>query len=230
MAKEYGIAFPLLEDEDLALAKKYTGVSESGYPMPSMYILRADGTVYLRRIATAKDDRVNAEELLEHLDAMLETAPSARVKARGYERPIQLTADLGLGVQRHDAESSFAGDLALRALVALGEYAALGLEGGSLGLPEREVRGALLVQGQISLWADVAYVYGQLPIGAAKNISGETSDIGLFTGLRLGMAFDASPSILMRAEVAFESADLGQDGEAARASRALLRLGAGWRF
>lgn len=236
MAATYGIDFPLVEDEDLKLAAKYAGLSESGYPMPSMYILRADGSVYLRRVATSKDDRLSANELVDHLDAMLETEVSSRVAVRGYNRPFQVSPEVGLGVEVANGETDFATDVSLRVIRSVGRFASLGAEAGILALPAREARGAVLLQAQIPIWADVGSLYAQAPLGLARRFGNDDAGgAGLYSGLRLGTTFDASPTMLLRMELAFEgtlveSTSPGGVSERFIASRVLFRLGGGWRF
>lgn len=236
MAAKYGIEFPLLEDKDLKLAAKYAGLSDSGYPMPSMYILRADGSVYLRRVATSKDDRLRASELIDHLDAMLQTDASSRVPVRGYNRPLQVSPEVALGAEVTDGETRFATDLSLRVIRSFGRFVSLGAEVGTLALPAREARGALLMQAQVPIWADVGSLYVQVPMGLAHRFDDDAiGGAGLYSGLRLGTTFDGSPTMLLRMEIAFEGTSLDStsaDGVSERiiASRVLLRLGGGWRF
>lgn len=230
MAESYGIEFALLEDKDLELAKQWAGVSSDGFPLPSTFILRADGSVYLRKVGDAKDDRIYAPELLEHLDAMLGVGSKPMPEARGFSRPTRISATLGLGAHALDGDWGFAADLSVRALHALGSYLALGVEAGGLGLPEREVRAALLAQAQLPLYSGVGELYMQVPLGWAKRFSDdEFDDSGVYAGLRFGMSFDVNPNVQLHAELAAEGTATSGP-RAALASRGLLRTGAAWRF
>ena len=229
MAKTYGIDFPLIEDKDLALAKQWAGISTDGYAVPSMYILRADGSVYLQRHGDAKDDRIYANELLGHLDAMLGLDSSSMQKARGFSHPTRISASLGLGVHTVD-DTRFATDLSIRALRTFGGHFAIGAEAGGLVLPEREARGALLVQGQLPILADVGELYLQIPVGWAKRFSDdEFGDAGFYSAVRFGLSFDASPTFQLHTELALEGTALSGASETI-ATRGLWRTGAAWRF
>ncbi len=229
MAETYGIDFPLLEDKDLVLAKQWAGISTDGYAVPSMYILRADGSVYLRRQGDAKDDRIYAKELLGHLDAMLGLDSKSMQKARGFSHPTRISASLGLGVHTVD-DTSFATDLSIRALRTLARYLAIGAEAGALILPEREARGALLVQGQMPIFADVGELYLQIPVGWAKRFSDdEFGDAGFYSGVRFGLSFDGSPTFQLHTEIAFEGTALSGASDTI-ATRGLWRTGVAWRF
>ncbi len=234
MAKRYGIEFPLLEDKDLKLAKQYAGVSSDGYAVPSVYILRADGSVYLQKIGDAKDDRIYAAELLEHLDTMLGPASKSMPKARGFAHPYRVSANVGLGAHALDDDVGFATDLSVQAVRTLGAYLGIGAEAAGLVLPERELRAALLLQAQRPMFAGVFELYVQVPLGWTKRFSDDDfGDSGFYSGVRGGTAFDVNPNFQLRVELAVEgTVRSGQSGtgESTVTPRALFRTGAAWRF
>lgn len=229
MAERYGIEFPLLEDKELKLAKQYAGVSSDGYAVPSVYILKADGSVYLRKVGDAKHDRIYAAELLGHLDTMLGPASKSMPKARGFDRPYRVSANLGLGTHTIE-DTGFATDLSVRAIRTFGAYLGIGAEAAGLVLPERELRAALLLQGQRPMLAGVFELYLQVPIGWVKRFSDdEFGDSGFYSGVRGGTTFDVNPNFQLRVELAVEGTSLsGQSGTIS--TRALFRTGAAWRF
>ncbi len=231
MAKRYGIDFALLSDQNLALAKQFAGVSSDGYPLPAVYLLRPDGSVYLRKIGDAKDDRIYAKELLVHLDAMLGEASKERPQARGFERPYRLHARLGLGAHRLEGEHAFAGDLSFMGMRSLGRNLALGAEIGGLLVPEREARVDLVFQAQMPIWAGLGEVYGQMPLGLTQRFSdGDSEDSGIFFGFRLGLGFEVNPNLVASMEAALETSALGGAAARAYSSRLLVRTGVGWKF
>ncbi len=230
MAERYGIAFSLLEDKELALAKQWAGVSSDGYPLPSMYILRPDGSVYLRRIGDAKNDRIYVPELLGHLDAMLGHDSSSMTKPRGFARPNRISANLGLGGHTLDENAGFATDLSIRALRTLGNHLGFGAEVGGLALPDAELRAALLAQAHVPMHAGVGEFYLQLPVGWAKRFSDdELGSSGVFLGARLGLSFDVNPNVQLIVELAVEATRISAPASALSA-RSLLRAAAAWRF
>jgi hypothetical protein len=92
-----GINFPLLSDRDGAVARKYVGLNYDGTALPGIIIIGADGRIVFRQIATAKDDRMTAGEVIDTVDRTLGT--SGRAADAGYvavER-IQNRGDSGVG-------------------------------------------------------------------------------------------------------------------------------------
>lgn len=229
MARTYGIEFPLLSDSDHALAKQYAGLSTDGYPIPAVYVLKPDGTVYSRKIGDAKDDRIYAAELLQILDSLGGRSADGLPGLSGYGTPYRVALGLGLGGHRREEQTSFAGDVSILGLRELGSYLGIGMETGSLALPVREVRGALVLQGQLPLWSEVGELYVQLPLGMGWRFSDEDRDeSGVFLGLRLGLGFEISPKLAAQLESAFETLVLGADDDYQSSRRLLLRLGVRW--
>ena len=231
MAAKYGIAFSLLSDPENEIAKQYSGVSTDGFPIPSIYILRQDGSVYLKKIGEAKDDRIYAAELLGHLDAMMGSGAEGKPSAKGYERPTRVNLAVGLGGHRLQQENSFGADVSLGVLHSISTYLSLGAELGGLALPEREVRSSLLVQGQWPVLAGLGEVYLRVPLGYARRFaSDEVGTSGFHHGLRLGFDFEGSPNFLLSAELAFEDSLYDAGGDRNSSARFLFRSGVGWRF
>ncbi|MCP4444216.1 MAG: peroxiredoxin family protein [Myxococcales bacterium] len=210
MADRYGIEFSLLADEDLAIAKQFAGLSSDGYPLPSVYLLRPDGSTYLRRIEDFKDERLYAAELLAHLDAMAGRSGEGLPAVSGFAR--RLVASLGLSVQRIDGEHDFSSAISVLAMRTMGEYLSVGAEIGALVLPERELGASAVLGVQWPLWAEIGEVYARIPLGARKAFSdGGTNELGLLYGLRLGLGFEINPNLLMQLEVAFDATELGDE-------------------
>ncbi len=100
-ATKYGIRFPLLADLDGAVSKQFVGVNYDDTTIPGIVVVRRDGTIAFRQVASSKDDRLSSAELLATLDRTLGTrGQGARQGYAVFER-IQLHLDAG-GGGRHD--------------------------------------------------------------------------------------------------------------------------------
>jgi hypothetical protein len=89
--------FPLLSDPRGEVARKYVGVNYDGTALPGIIIIGADGRIVFRQVATAKDDRMTAAEVIDTVDRTLGT--SGRAADTGYvtmER-MQNRGDNGIG-------------------------------------------------------------------------------------------------------------------------------------
>ena len=102
-ASKYGIGFPLLADTDGAVSKQFVGVNYDDTTIPGIIIVRRDGSIVFRQVATAKDDRLSAAELLATIDRTLGTSGSGvRHGYAAFER-VQIRVDGGGGVRRDDS-------------------------------------------------------------------------------------------------------------------------------
>lgn len=106
-AAKYGLEFPLLSDADGAVSKQYVGVNYDDTTIPGIVIVRKDGTIVYRQVATTKDDRLTSAELLATIDRTLGTrGPDASHGYAVYER-AQIHLDGGGGVEHaRDAGTS----------------------------------------------------------------------------------------------------------------------------
>lgn len=128
-ASTYGIGFPLLTDRDGATSRAYVGIDATETPIPGIVVIRRDGQIVFRQIASAKDDRLTAAQLLATIDRTLGTgdgAPAARPGFAVLDR-LQLRAALGGG--RADVASGGERSIAVAsasALVPLGRRFLIG--------------------------------------------------------------------------------------------------------
>lgn len=107
-AAKYGIEYPLLSDADGAVSKQYVGVNYDDTTIPGIVIVRRDGAIVYRQVASTKDDRLTSEELLATIDRTLgTTGPAAAHGYAVYER-TQIHVDGGGGV-RHERDDGTGG-------------------------------------------------------------------------------------------------------------------------
>jgi hypothetical protein len=129
-AASYGIAFPLLADEDGQVSRTYAGVTSDGNTLPGITIVRGDGHIVFRQLASAKDDRMSSAELVATIDRTLGTSGPAAVHDgfAGLDR-VQLRLDLGGGVSHDGGDGGGTGATALGAgslLLPLGRHVLVG--------------------------------------------------------------------------------------------------------
>jgi len=136
LARDYGIAFPLLSDPDAAVARQYTGVNYDDTAIPGVVIVKADGAIAFRQIAEAKDDRLTAAQVLAEVDRALGTTGVAALAHTTALDRTQLRLEAGGG------SGGFHGGAA--ALVPLSRF---GLVGPWLGAePRFELDAALVLR------------------------------------------------------------------------------------
>jgi hypothetical protein len=98
-AASYGIRYPLLSDREGTVSRAYVGVDGADVSVPGVVVIRRDGQIVFRQIASGKDDRLTAAELLAVIDRTLGVTAGAPGARRGYavlER-LQLHVELGGG-------------------------------------------------------------------------------------------------------------------------------------
>ncbi len=161
-ARTYGIEFPLLADTDGAVSKQFVGVNYDDTTIPGIVIVRRDGAIVFRQVATAKDDRLSTAELLATIDRTLGT--SGRGARRGYaalER-MQLRVDGGGGVRHTDST----GGVAVAELAVLLPLARQIVAGPWLSTDVTSVTGVdLAIAGRIPLLHDTGAVQITTTIG-----------------------------------------------------------------
>ncbi len=234
MAQEYGIQFPLLEDKDNQIAKRYAGVSTEGFAFPAIFILKQDGTVFFQQVSEDKGKRVYVPELLEIVDSMTADAAQNLPTAEAFQNNSQLRFGLGGGVLHvENGDNDFAGDLQIAALHTLGSHAKFGFQLGSSLLPEREFRATALLRARKQSLYGIGEYYLQLELGIARRLLDDTfSKTGLATGLSLGTEIDVSPSFFVFTELQYGLSFYSHEtfDERITLSRIQWQLGAGLKF
>lgn len=158
LARDYGIEFPLLSDGDASVSRTYAGVTSDHNALPGITIIDRAGRIAFRQVASAKDDRMPAAELLATLDRSLGTSGPAAAPA-GYAAidRAQLRIDLGGGGVRAGGDTRATAVGAIAGLVPLGHHL---LVGPSLGYAPREhvvdLDASLVVRAPI--WANAAAI------------------------------------------------------------------------
>jgi hypothetical protein len=126
-ARNYGLQFPLLSDADGAVSKIYAGVTSDSNALPGVTIIRSDGRVVFRQVASAKDDRMSTGELIATVDRTLGTSgPAAGGDGFAALDRLQLRADAGGGAVRTTGWSG-TGVGAISGLVPLGHHLLAGV-------------------------------------------------------------------------------------------------------
>ncbi len=154
-ADKYGIAFPLLADEAGALSTAYVGIDGSDNTIPGIVLLRRGdqgGTIAYRQIATAKDDRLTAAQLLAVVDETFGTTGAGIDASYAVLRRWQVRFAIGGGAGRRDVvndapiEWSGARVASLGVLFPLHRYVLAGVRGeyGNLELAGHAVAGVRL--------------------------------------------------------------------------------------
>jgi hypothetical protein len=216
-AHDYGIEFPLLSDKDGAVSRTYTGVTSDSNTLPGVTIIDRDGRIAFRQIASAKDDRMPAAELLATLDRTLGTSGPA-VAPAGFAAidRAQLRVELGGGGVRAAGETGGTVVGAIAGLVPLGRHV---LVGPWLGFEPRDapldLDAAVVVRAPI--WANA----GALELGV---VGGWTpwQDAGGNVSVHLGVWFAMSPRWALQLGAGIAEHGLGQ---AAHSTDLFARLG-----
>lgn len=167
----YGIEFPLLSDESGDVSRAYVGVDGADVSVPGIVVIRRDGRIVFRQIATGRDDRLTAAQLVATLDRTLGTGANAPRAARGYavlER-LQVAADLSAGAARDggDWDATVVGSASV--LLPLGRYFAVGPWG-------RVTSDSLDVNAMLALRAPILAETGafELGVGGGYTVMGAT--------------------------------------------------------
>jgi hypothetical protein len=113
----------LLADTDGAVSRKYTGITSDDNTLPGIVIIRGDGQVVFRQVATDKEDRITISDLAGAYDRSLGTRGPGLVDEHyaAIDR-AQIRLDLGGGHLPDGAT----GVASLTALVPIGHYLVLG--------------------------------------------------------------------------------------------------------
>jgi len=128
-ASDYGIAFPLLTDPDGATSRAYVGIDAADITIPGVVIIRRDGQIVFRQIATAKDDRLTAAQLLATIDRTLGTGEGAPAARTGFAVLDRLQLRFALGGGRADVDAGGTRSIAVAtgsALLPLGRRFLIG--------------------------------------------------------------------------------------------------------
>jgi hypothetical protein len=186
-ADEYGIQFPLLSDQAGELARAFTGIDGGDNTIPGVAVIRRDGAVVFRKVASTTDDRLNAAQLITEVDRVLGT--SGTVARGGYaslER-LQVGVEVSAGSVEVDDEWRLSPSLGLRVIAPLGRYAFGGLTARTM-TPRAVIEGGGTLGLRVPLLSDVAAVQ------IAGTAGVEAGGLGPFVvGGRIGVWLAMSP-------------------------------------
>lgn len=208
-AKRYDIRFPLVSDEDLAIARQYVGVDDNGFPRPGVVVIRRDGTIHLRQIARNKHDRIYAAKLVSILDSLPgQSAARSGAKGPGLRGGYAAITrrELAVGVAGGAVRSAgggtaddAAGRLSLGLVQPLGAHLGVGLGAGL------DIGGGTLAHAGVLLrvrrptWGRQGSVYGQVSFGGAVDLNRAAvptaSRFGAVAGAALGFHFAWYPGL-----------------------------------
>jgi len=105
-ATTYGIEFPLLTDPEGVTSRAYVGIDANDTPIPGIVVIRRDGQIVFRQIASAKDDRLTAAQLLATIDRTLGAAAGAPEARGGYAVLERMQLRVALGGGRAEVEAT----------------------------------------------------------------------------------------------------------------------------
>ena len=215
-AHDYGIGFPLLSDADGAVSRSYAGVTSDHNTLPGVTIVGRDGRIVFRQVATAKDDRMPAAELLATLDRTLGTSGPA-VSPDGYAAidRAQLRVQLGGGAVHAAGDTRGTVVGAVAGLYPLGRHV---LVGPWLGFEPREapldLDAAVVVR--LPIWASA----GAIELAA---VGGWTpwQTTGGNAGAHLGLWFATSPRWAVRLDLGITEHGLGHSAQSTEVAASL---------
>ncbi len=192
-ASNYGIGFPLLADVDGAVSKQLVGVNHDDTTIPGIVIVRRDGAIVFRQVATAKDDRLSAAELLETIDRTLGTSGSGlRHGYAAFDR-VQVRIAGGGGARRSGETQG----VAVAELAVLFPLARQLVIGPWLSTDVTSVTGVdLAIGGRIPLLHDTGAVQITTTMGWSPS-----SDAAWNAGLRAGPWLAVTPSWAVHLDV-----------------------------
>jgi hypothetical protein len=214
-ARDYGLGFALLSDPDGQVSRAYAGVTSDHNTLPGVTIIDRAGRIVFRQVASAKDDRMSAAELIATLDRTLGTSgPAARAPDAAIDR-AQLRVAVGGGAV--DAGGGTRGTVsgALAALVPLGHHV---LVGPRLGFEPREA--PLDLDAAVVLRAPIWANAGAIELGA---VAGWTpwGTSGASAGAHLGVWFATSPRWAVQLDLGVTEHGLGRTADATELSLTL---------
>lgn len=216
LAADYGIRFPLLSDPDGATASSYVGMSSDHNALPGITIVRRDGRIAFRQVASSKDDRMPVGELLATLDRTLGTSgPAAAPPGYAAIDSAQLRVELGGGsvTAASDTRGTVVG--AVAGLVPIGRHL---LIGPWLGFEPREA--PLDLDAAVIARAPIWNRAGALELGVTAGVTPWGSGGGN-AALRAGMWFAMSPRWAVQLHVAVARHGLGADAGSTEVSASL---------
>lgn len=109
------------------MSKQYVGINYDDTTIPGIVIIRKDGAIVYRQVASTKDDRLSAAQLLATIDRTLGTTGAAATHGYAVYERTQIHVDGGGGVKHERADgTSGAAVVSASVLFPLGRSLLLG--------------------------------------------------------------------------------------------------------
>ena len=189
-ARKYKIAYPLLADLTGAVSRAYTGVDDLDHTVPGIVVIRRDGKIVYRQVASTKDDRIAAIEILATADRTLGTTGIAiRPSTPAIDR-VQLRVELGTA----------AIDREPRLLIAAGLHVPIAryLVGGAEARQSIRDTARFILDGTLGLRLPI---YGEIAAIQVTGMFGTSQVDGLYAGGRVGLWFAYTPWWALHADL-----------------------------
>jgi AhpC/TSA family protein len=160
-ARDYQIGFPLLADTDGKVSRAYTGVDANDTTVPGVIVLeRGTGRVAFRQVATGKDDRLYAADIVAAVDRSLGTTGRAVDAGQQAIARLQIGGEVGGGSLDGKANATIADVI----VVPLERYATVGFAARTDF--SGHGRSELWLGARFPLLADVGAIQTTLIVGA----------------------------------------------------------------
>lgn len=200
-AKRYGIDFPLISDVGGEISKSFVGIDTADVTIPGVVVIKRDGTIVFRQVATSKDDRLTAKQLLDAVDRSLGTKGSYVEIFRPALTRMQLRSEMGVGQIRYPATSytGIAGNGSI--VVPLNRYLIAGTAIAAIDV-NMSVRGSLGLR--LPFLHDIAAL--ELSAESGLPVLGE---VGVYAGVRAGLWYASSPRFAYTLAATFGAYDAG---------------------
>ncbi len=199
-ARDYGIDYPLISDRDGSISRALVGIDTNDHSIPGVVVIRRDGAIAFRQIASSKDDRLTARELLEAIDRSLGTAGELVDNMQPAFYRAQLRGEVGGARIRVGGQWDTTLITQVSISVPLNRYLIAGT-GLATSDTTASLRGSLGVR--LPLVADIA----------ALQLSAETglpiTAPGIYAGIRGGLWYAHTPRWAFNLEAAIGVYDAG---------------------
>jgi hypothetical protein len=205
-ARAYGIAFPLLTDAGGAVSRAYVGLDATDVSVPGIVVIRKTGEIVYRQIATSKNHRLAAADVIAIVDRTLDPGtdrPPAHTGYAALERS-QLRVEGAAGAIRVDDEWRATGFGGLTILHPPVRYL---LVGAGLRFEAREQ--ILVGDASVGLRIPVLEV-GAVHVVATAGLPLQNAD-GVYLGGRAGVWFALRPAWAVHLDVGGGAFDASGD-------------------
>ncbi len=203
-ASSYGIEFPLITDATGDISKAFVGIDVNDHSIPGVVVIRRDGGIVFRQVATSKDDRLTAQQVLEAVDRSLGTSGARAAETTHALDRVQLRLETGAGQIRIEDRWRPTGVSMLTVTVPLTRYL---IAGAGVASEYREAQ--LWAHSMLGVRLPVFGDIGALQLSAEAGFPGSAP--GIYAGLRIGMWFAWTPRWSIQVDVSAGAHDAGAE-------------------